>query len=203
MVEPRITVNDKEVSRALRALGQKANIVMARAANRAATTANKEMSKAVRARYEKVKDGDVKKALFKRKATSSNPTAELTYKSSHENLYKLGNVTPKRIVKTGGEKPNPKFYKARVMKGNPFEPLMERPRPFVQKMSNGHIGLFRRKSDDGRNLRGKKRNAIEAVQAPALSQMLKNKEVLQETEKIAGEVLLKRLEHEIDRELRR
>ena len=206
MVEQKITVDDKSLVRALGTLRGRADIVIARAANRTITTTNKAMSKGVRERYPKVKDGDVKKALFKRRANASNPTAELTYKSMHENLYKHGFVSPQKIVKTGyGTEPDPKFYKARVMKDSPMYPLMERPRPFVQMMSNGHVGLFRRKTQDGMKFyRGAhKRNAIEAVYAPAISQMMKNDEVLQETEKVAGKAFLKRLEHEIDWELRR
>lgn len=208
MVDPklRIEVDDKSLVKALGTLRGRADIVIARAANRTITTTNKAMSKGVRARYPKVKDGEVKKALFKRKATAVNPTASLTYKSMHENLYKHGYVSPRKIVKTGyGIKPDPKYYKAHVIKGRPKYPLTERPRPFVQMMPNGHVGLFRRKTKDGMKFyKGThKRNAIEAVQAPALSQMMKNGGVLKETEKVAGEAFLKRLDHEIDWELRK
>lgn len=200
MAEPkmRIEVDDKSLVKALGTLNRKADIVIARAANRTIATANKAMRKGVRKRYLKVKDGDVRKALFKRRASASNPTAELTYKSQHENVYKMGKVSPPRIVKHH----NPRYYKAQVMKDNPMVPLRNRPRPFVQMMPNGHVGLFRRVSDEAKN-KGDKRNKIEAVQAPALSQMMKNEEVLQDTEKVAGKAFLKRLEHEIDWELRR
>ena len=193
MVRTEITVDDKSLQKALGKLQGRADIIIARAANRSMTTANKAMSQGVRKKYVAVKDGDVKKALFKQKASARNPVASLTYKSKHENVYKMGRVSPKRIVKDN----DPKFYKGRVMKDEPFKPLKGRPRPFVQRMpENGFVGLFRRKSNNGSR-------KIEAVQAPALSQMLKNEEVLENTQKVAGEVFLKRLEHEIDWELRK
>lgn len=186
-------IDDKEVKKALVTLGNRADAVIARAANRAMTTANKRMSKEVRERYVAVKNEDVKKALFKRRASANRPTATLIYKSKHENLYKMGKVSPRRIVKRN----NPPFYEAQVMKDGQMTPLKRRPRPFVQKMpQNGHVGLFRRKSDDG--LR-----KIEAVYAPALTQMMTNKEVLANVEKETGETFLKRLDHEIAWELRK
>lgn len=203
MAEPKmkIEVDDKSLVKALGTLNQKADIVIARAANRTIVTANKAMSKGVRKQYPKVRDGDVKKALFKRKATSADPTAALTYKSQHENLYKHGYVSPKRIVNNH----DPSYYRAHVMKGTPMVSLLGRPRPFVQKMQNGHVGLFKRMTaEEMKNYHGThKRNAITAVYAPAISQMMKNDEVLQDAEKAAGDMFLKRLEHEIDRELRR
>ena len=204
MVRTEITVDDKSLQKALGKLQGRADIIIARAANRSMATANKAMSQGVRKKYVAVKDGDVKKALFKQKASAHNPTASLTYTSKHENLYSMGLVSPKRIVKGN----DPKFYKARVMTDHPFKPLKGRPRPFVQRIRNpkkDHVGLFRRRTEDQMtNYRGKhRRNAIEAVQAPALSQMLKNEEVLDNTQKVAGEAFLKRLEHEIDWELRK
>lgn len=193
MVRTEITVDDKSLQKALGKLQGRADIIIARAANRSMATANKAMSQGVRKKYVAVKDGDVKKALFKQKASAHNPTASLTYTSKHENVYRMGRVSPKRIVKGN----NPRFYKAQVMTDEPYKPLRKRPRPFVQRMpSNGFVGLFRRKSDNGSR-------KIEAVQAPALSQMLKNEEVLDNTQKVAGEAFLKRLEHEIDWELRK
>lgn len=201
-VKMNIDVDDKSLVKALGTLNKKADIVIARAANRAATTANVAMSKGVHERYPKVKAGDVKKALFRRRATPANPTAELTYKSNHENLYKLGYVSPPRIVRGN----NPRYYKARVMKDHPLVPLTERPRPFVQKMPNGHVGLFKRMTEEEKEKNkyhgSHERNAIEAFYAPAISQMMKNDEVLKDTEKAAGDMFLKRLEHEIDRELK-
>lgn len=200
MAEPkmRIEVDDKSLVKALGTLNRKADVVIARAANRTIATTNKALSKGVRERYPKVKDSDVRNALFKRRASASNPTAELTYKSQHENLYKMGYVSPTRIVRNH----DPNYYSAHIMKEAPMVPLRNRPRPFVQMMPNGHVGLFRRVSDEARS-EGDKRNKIEAVQAPALSQMMKNEEVLQDAEKVAGAAFLKRIEHEIDWELRR
>lgn len=202
MVDVQVNVSDKEVKKALRNLGSKSGVAISRAANRAATTANKEISAETRERYIGVKAGDVKKALFKRgKATSARPVATLEYRSGHENLYKMGNVSPKRIVKTGRGYANPYFYKARVMKGQPFVAFMRRPRPFVQEMSNGHVGLFRRKTDAERKPEDK-RNAIIGIGAPALVQMMKNEEVIGSVQEAAGEMFAKRLEHEIDHMLK-
>lgn len=193
MAGTEITVDDKDVREALGKLQGKADIIIARAANRSMTTANKAMSQGVRKKYVAVKDGDVKEALSKQRASARNPVASLTYRSKHENLYRMGRVSPKRIVKNN----NPRFYKARVMTEEAFKPFKKRPRPFTQRMpGNGFVGLFRRESDNGSR-------KIESVQAPALSQMMKNEEVLENAQKVAGEAFLKRLEHEIDWELRK
>lgn len=213
MVNMQVNVSDKAVKKALRTLGSRSGVAISRAANRAATTANKTISAETRERYIGVKAGDVKKALFKRgKATSAKPFATLEYRSGHDNLYKTGDVSPKRVVKTGRGHASPHFYKARVMRGRPFVALMGRPRPFVQEIRNpkgeNKVGLFRRKTDEEKaesrrkGTKGTGRNAIVGVAAPALVQMMKNKEVLDGVRKEAGAMFEKRLEHEIDHMLK-
>lgn len=196
MIEPKIAVDDKEVTKALSMLGSKSNMVMARAANKTIATTNKAISQEVRKRYRNVKARDIRQAIFRRsRANAMKPTAELEYKSQHIGLYKLGMVTPKRAVKNH----RPGCYKVSVKKNSPWIPMRERPRPFVQVIKNeggkDHTGLFRRTAEHTRK--------IEELYAPAVTQMMKNEKVIQSMEKTARKALRKNLEHEIDWELRR
>ena len=63
-------------------------------------------------------------------------------------------------------------------------------------MKNGHIGLFQRKSTS------KKKRGIKAIFGPSIPQLLKKKEIIDKVEEEAGEVLLKRIDHELDRILK-
>lgn len=198
MIDAQITVSDAAVKRALGDLRGKSGVVISRAANRAATTANKVIQDETKKRYLATK-ASMQKALFKRKATAASPTAALIYRSSRENVYKWrGAVSPTYVVKRSAPpKPNPRYYSVRVMRSHGPIPMIGSPKPFVQRMKNGHVGLFRRKSTDERK-KGDKRNAIKSVDAPALSQILKNKETLDYMREKAGAAFVKNLEHEID-----
>lgn len=69
------------------------------------------------------------------------------------------------------------------------------PKPFVAQMKNGHVGLFRRKSND-------RKATLKGVYGPAIPQLLKKQEIMDKVEEEATQVLLKRIDHEINRVLK-
>lgn len=189
-----IWVADKEFKRALRKLGSEAGVALSRASNRAATAANTEIKKRAAAVFI-VRQGDIQKALFTRKATVAKPQTSLRYASEKKNLYEWeagGSraVSPQAIVKGGRPRPNPKVYKAGIRRGKRVA-FDQAPKAFVQRMPNGGVIFVRRKS----NL---SRSKLESIQAAALSQLLSSRDVIDPATKRANEIFQKRLATEIN-----
>ena len=86
MVGVQVTVSDKAVKKALGSLQSKSGVVISRAANRAMGTAEKVIRDETAAIYE-INKREVSKDLKRKKATVAKPTAILTYKSAHKNLF--------------------------------------------------------------------------------------------------------------------
>lgn len=201
MMNVTITVNENDVKAALKHASNKSGIIIARAANRATSTAKKTLASETSKIYE-VRQKDVTESLkIVRKASASKPYATLVFKSSHKNLYywsKKGRsiVSPSYPVKnTSAYDPDPKFVRAHVMKAHAGGIALSRdPKPFVQITQSGKIALFERTSSDPRA-------ALQGVAGPDVTQILKNKDVVAKFRRDTGAMLLKRLEHEIKREL--
>ena len=179
----------------LGSLGGKANTIMSRAANRAAAKTKTVMKQQASKRYF-ITQKKVASVTFIKRATTASPTASVMAKDTHDNLYKF-KVNPTRIARPKGEnrKP-PKVYTSQVRRSGIRKALSTVPKPFVAQMKNGTIGLFQRKSTK------KKKRGIKAIFGPAIPQLLKKKEIMDKVEEEAGEVLLKRIEHEMDRVLK-
>lgn len=184
----------RNIQNRLGSLGGKANTVMSRAANRAAAKANTVMKKQAAENYF-VTQKRVSSVVFVRKANTATPTAVITAKDTHDNLYKF-KVTPTRIArpKGGGKKP-PKVYASQVKRTGGKKTLSGQPKPFVAQMKNGHVGVFQRKSNDHKA-------TLKGVYGPAIPQLLKKKEIMDKVEEEATQVLLKRIDHEINRVLK-
>lgn len=192
------TAEMRSLQNRLGSLGGKANLIMSRAANRAASTARTVMKRQAAERYF-ISQKRVADATKIRNATTANPTAVITAKEYSPNLYKF-KVSPGRIArppKSAGVKSRkpPKFYSSQVEKSGGREALSMSPKPFVAQMKNGNIGVFQRKTDSPRSkLKGK--------YGPAIPQILKNEEVMGRVEEESTKMLLKRIEHEMDRVLK-
>lgn len=197
MIKTIFEVPDEVIAMKLGKLANQRNKVMARAANRAATTGRTTIARETAKRYI-VARRDINSALKVTKATFSSTTAKLTYRGHHRNLYHYGTgrksaVSPGKVISWEGGVPNVKVYKARVKTDSSFKPLEEKPKAFVQKMTatNGVVGLFRRQS----NARNAK---LEGVAGPAIPQIIGNKEVMKQFQNDAGETYMKRMDKEID-----
>lgn len=183
---------------ALRKLGSGSGVVLSRASNRAAIAANAEIKKRTAATY-LVRQSDIQKALWTRKATVANPQAFLRYSSEKKNLYEWqagGSraVSPQTIVKRTRPRPNPKVYMASIRRGN-RKAFDFAPKAFVQRMPNGGVIFVRRKHDTSRS-------KLEAIQAAALSQLMSSKNIIQPATERANEIFRKRIFAEIDRLLK-
>ena len=200
MIEVRIDMDTKEIERKLGALSKKANLVMARAANTAAVTARKTLAKETAKRYRVGnRKGQgvnaVKDIIEVKKAYQTNPVARVVATGKHFNLIGF-KVSPGRPVKTktlksGKRRNDPYVYRAAVMTSRSPRPLQGERKPFVAVMENGYEGVFRRKNEKGRALVG--------VGGPAIPQVMKNREILLMVNKDAGEMLRKRVDHEVGR----
>lgn len=202
MIEMSFLVDEAEVKRRLGAMADQSSKVIARAANRAATTGKVSITRNTQKRYDIVQSDINNNATFKlEKATGTSPTAKLEYIGEHRNLYlwnKKRAVTPNIVVKFSHGKPNVKAYKARIMKGHRRAKLEGQNKPFIQHVRKGEesefIGLFRR-SNENRDAK------LEGVGAAAVPQIIKNEETMALFRQNAGEMFQKRLEHEIKRVL--
>lgn len=182
----------------LGSLGGKANLVMSRAANRAASTARTVMKRQAADVYI-VSQKKVADAIKIRKATQSYPTASISARGYGIELYEF-HVSPRRIARPAksdggkGRKP-PKFYSSRNKRRESRKPLSKDPKPFVAKRKNGKISVLQRVSADPRS-------EVWVKYGPSIPKMLENEEVMSKVEEESTKMLLKRIEHEMDRVLK-
>ena len=174
----------KELLSALAHIPGGANKAVARAINRAVEGARTDAIKAICEEYA-IKPVDVRKSIHIVRATYQKLEAQ--------------------IISTGGPLPliqfrvNPKSTrtKRRVRAGVKFGNQITLPHAFIQKMSNGHIGVFQRHTD-GETGKMVPRMPIKQLYAPSFPQMLGNKEVLKYIEMKAHYRLDKELRHQIN-----
>lgn len=192
MIAAIISVDDTFIKEKLGDLAYKSDVVMRRSANRALTTAGKTIKRETAKLY-RVFQKDVGKTLTNHQAGKTELYAKIVSNGYHANLakYKVSPLRQVRRTKRGGYTPS--VYKASVERGGALKRLNGKPKPFVATMKSGHTGVFVRKS--------KKRLPIEAVQGPAVPQIIKNEKVMLVLEKEVSEMMLKRIEHEVGRML--
>ncbi|MCM1058319.1 MAG: hypothetical protein NC517_12040 [Firmicutes bacterium] len=189
-------IDEAEVKRRLGLLADKSGLVISRAANRSYITGKNAIAKAARQDY-LITQRDVNnpKALKITKARPTEPTVTLGYTGNHRNLYLWNNkkaVSSNKIIHWSHGKPNVKVYRAAVARGHAKIKLLGDNKPFIQKVKkDDFVGLFRRESR-------KRDSRLVSVQAPAIPQILKNEDVMEQFRRAAGPMMEKRLEHEID-----
>lgn len=201
MVGVTIEIDESEIKRRLGVLADQSGKVMARAVNRAYPTGRTAIARETRKRYLiTTKEINSPKTLHVTKATASDPTAILDYTGGHRNLYLWNGqkaVSPNIKIHWSHGVPNVKIYKAAVMRGVSKQELTgnDRNKPFIQRVRKGEksdfTGLFQRHS-------AARDSKLVSVQAPAIPQIIKNQEVMEQFRRAAGPMLQKRLEHEID-----
>lgn len=196
MVELKVEIKSKEVKKRLGSLQHRSSHVIARAANRSIRTGETAIKRKSQKVY-RVKQEDVEKVLRVNRATSKNPHARFTFKDTHQNLAKFSSVentlSPRTPVRsTDPYNPNPAYYKAKIMRGGRAIALRGDPKPFVQFAGkNKEAILLRRKNKSSRA-------PLQGVAAPAMPQILKNEEIIEEFEEKTAVKFQERLEHEID-----
>lgn len=201
MVGITIEIDESEIKKRLGMLSDQSGKVMARAVNRAYPTGKSAIAKETRKKYLiTTKEINDSKTLHITKATPSKPNAVLEYTGGHRNLYLWNNkkaVSPNIVVHWSHGKPNVRAYKAAVMRGTPKQELTgkDNNRPFLQRVRKGEksdfTGLFQRNG-------AARDSKLVSIQAPAIPQIIKNDDVMEQFRRAAGSMLQKRLEHEID-----
>ncbi len=184
----------KEISKRLGTLDAKTNVVMSRAANRAATTGAIAIKQGTSTRY-RINQNDVQATLRTKKATYQRPTAVLNYKDTHKNLYTFGHkdvVTPRYTIRSSNPAaPDPKFIKARVKKASDWTELKNDPKPFVRSTRSGNTLVLKRKTNDPKA-------KLIGESAPAIPQIVRNEKTMKRFHKAADNMLQKRIEHEVE-----
>lgn len=158
--------------------------VSVRAINRATTTGSNMAAKEGVKHYF-LKQKEIKSAISIRKAN---------YRELNSEVTAYGN--PRRLIKykVNNKIPNTKIpVKVAVKRGQPMKYMGEK--TFVAKMDNGSIGIFKR--------RGKNPYPIDQLYGPSISSMYRNDSLTKTIYENAQEMLEKRLDHEIDRVLRK
>ncbi len=205
-----------EVERELGNLKNKAGAVLINVLKRVQSNIRKNISKKVIMRYA-IKSNEVKKTVKYNKPRRSNLNGSVWVEGSPLALIKF-HVKPKDIIKlqgiraissiSGGVKyPGRQRYKYKVLK---HTTLKKSETAFIQKMSNGYIGIFRRIYQNYNNKRQnynvKKKfanNKIKELHGPSVPQMVGNEEVIKPILKEAEEVYNARITHELNRVLGR
>ena len=202
-----VTHGIEELEKEFGLIDKKAMKVLNRVLKRVFSNVRKNISIEVKNRYKNIKSDTIKNTLKLKEATSYKPEASISSIGYRLPVYKLF-VTPKSVIKLKGIKAGPdktykrrKTYKAQVLKHG--SPKLIR-HAFVQKMENGHLGLFKRASVDGGTIKFSKLHApIKEVYGPSIPEFIGNDEVLKSITKKAEEVYNERIKHELNRVLGR
>lgn len=202
MIDAIISVDDNGIEERLGDLYYKAEAVMRRASNRAATHAATRIGVETEKRYI-ISKKTVKSAIRVYRAGVNLPFASVVVKGMHPGLEKFSVDPFSPMRRSKGGKSDPDTYTAEVIKHGGKKYLGGSPKPFVAQMPNGHMGVFRRKTDEEkrRSRRRNKRNTIVGVYGPAIPQIVKNAETMRAVDEAAYNKLLERVEHEISFEL--
>ncbi len=202
MIDYGVHVDVREIEQRLGMLSSQAEKVMARASNRAATTAKTVARKETTRRY------FVEKAEFDRsmkviRATWKYPFARVISRAYRKNLIEY-KVSPDEPVELDDNKHRtPEAYYASVLQSGGGYLAAEERRPFVAVMSNGYKGVFRRKAkgSDGNHKRRTKNTPIEGVYGPSVPDLIAYHGTMEKVHEAAEKTMEKRLEHEISRVL--
>lgn len=199
MFEVKVDIPCEWIRMRLDALEHKSGFAIARAANRTITT-GKKVIKQETAKVYNVRQKDVEKILKVEHATAKEPHVHMVFKDTHQNLAAFGkasSLTPRTPVRSSDPtNPDPAYFKAKVMNGHRVVPLDGRPKPFVQFAGKGRKAILLQRTSDH------PRASLRGVAAPALPQILKNKNIIKRFEKETNVMFKKRLNHEIDNILR-
>jgi len=131
----------EKINLVLNSFGPKGEAAVTRALNRALDGVKTDISMEMRKRYQGVKAGDIKKTFSVTRASKSNLIGMARSKGAGQRLYLFG----ARPSKPGGRKPP---IGASVQVSSTRKRIKG---AFVAKMRSGHIGLFARTGEYGRN----------------------------------------------------
>lgn len=183
-----LIVDIKSVNRVmvdLRNLPKEMPKAVMQAVNRTVDHVYTHTSREVRKEYA-IKDKDVKSTLKKVKASPGKIEAGVISKGRTLTIYHHFRVSPK--------KPTPgKRYRVKVViKKGKMETIDTDPKPFIATANNA-TQVFKRT--------GPKRKPLVVLRSLSVPQMISNEQTYSRIQKLAGDMLEKRIEHEINRRL--
>lgn len=192
MIELHIDAPDiNDIRARLGELSKRSGIVLYRAVNRTSSSTNADIVRQATSRY-LIKQKTIRDSLKSKKATVSNPVAFITSKGSPIPLVNFD--ATKRIRKRfKNGKYNPSIYKARVLRNGQLTG--------VNRMFFAKGQLMQRPEGASRKENENVRNWLNL--ALSVPQMINNKNVYTKIQKNSSEMLKKRVNHEIEYEMRR
>lgn len=193
MIDLKINAPDiNDIKARLGELSNRSHVVLYRAVNRTLDSTKTDITKQVSARYI-VKTKTIRDSLKTKKANSSTPVGIITSKGITIPLVNF-DATPKKLRKRfKNGKYNPPVYKARVLKKSPLIG--------VERMFYAKGQLMQRPENSSRNENKNIRNWLRL--ALSVPQMIGNKNIYSEIQQHSLEMLKKRVNHEIEYEMRR
>lgn len=188
-----VTFQNHGVTTLLQNGEQRVRRAIRNASNRTGTKARGKLAKEAAKEYV-IGSGKAKTQIEFQRASGSDLLARLVSKGRATPLIDT-KVSPKRVArrsKRGGY--SPKAYKVQIKKESGWKTLQESPKPFIQAMGSGHIGVFRRMPGEYASTGKSKIKQLYTLSVP---QMFENDEVLEETRNMTMEYFYKRLDHEL------
>ena len=164
------------------------NKAMARAINDALAAAKTQALKGVTDRYT-IKRKEIADLVSTRKASGDNPGGMLRFRSQRKGLAKFKTRPAAPPIQSGVPVERRKAVQVELLKGHGFT----LPKGFVAQMRSGHIGVFRRE--------GAERLGIDERTGPTIAHMVGSREVIENVQERADEVLNNRIDHHIARAL--
>ncbi len=183
-----LTSSMKKLSR----LGNQAPKAVYSALTRTLTFVTKTIKNDVKSTYE-MKPKDLNQNIKIKKPSLTNLQAQV--KSSGRPLTMIHfKINPSRIPKNKGVPNNARrAIQVKIKKTSGFKSLLEKPRPFLQKIKNAK-NIFQRD--------GKKSLPLHPVRTLSIPQMVGNQRNIETMREQAQQLLANRLQHEIDIRLR-
>ena len=190
-----ITLEDNGLTEKLEAIkGLEGRKAAARAVNKSIATAGKAVRQGITKSYE-LNQKHVAKPYTVQRATEGKPSAVIHFNQKYENLRAWSGgkvtVTPQR---PGNEMTvRPRFVKAHAKRGQSNKALSMKPRPFVARMRNGFVGLFKRTSRKKNN-----KQVIRGIAGPAATEAMRDPELQKKVQETVNNQIAKYYQQELD-----
>ncbi|MFD5019987.1 phage tail protein [Paenibacillus sp. NPDC058367] len=183
----RITIDTSALNRVMRGMrGFESEVPAAvlSALNRTIDHVFTKSAQEVTKRYN-IKNKEVKETMYKQRASLGRINAFVRFRGKR---FTLGRFLP------GGLNSTSKVAKVKIKKSAGYQRVGGEPKAFVQKVT-GRAQVMRRE--------GRRRYPVDVMRTIATAQMVENEDVQASIQTAAATMLSRRMEHEIERRLRR
>lgn len=183
----RITIDTSALNRVMRGMRgfeREVPAAVQSALNRTIDHVFTKSAQEVTKRYN-IKNKEVRETMYKQRASRGSINAFVRFRGKR---FTLGRFLP------GGLLSSSKVAKVKIKKSAGYQRVGGEPKAFVQTI-NGRSHVMRRK--------GRARYPVDVMRTIATAQMVENDDVQEAIQQAASIMLARRVEHEIDRRLRR